>query len=107
MMFMKCWCHYTMHALIKESTSTHQQQMNMAFANYSEEGAIYPLTVKEFAQAQTDDAVLKKVSKTDKYSTQLAKDTHVLCKNGKLVISKVLQCRAVCRYHHYLQLQHT
>jgi hypothetical protein len=69
MMFMKCWCHYTMHA--EESTHTHQHQKNMVFNNCSKEDAIYPLTVKEIAQAQKDDAVLKKPSKIDKYFTKL------------------------------------
>ncbi len=43
MTFTKCWCHYTMHALSEESTITHQHQMNMVFANHSEEDVIYPL----------------------------------------------------------------
>jgi hypothetical protein len=75
----------------------------MVFANRSKEDVMYPLTVKEIAQAQEDDAVLKKLCKTDKYSTQLVKDTQVLCKDDKMVIPKVLQRRAVCWYHHYLQ----
>ena len=41
--------------------------MNMVFVNCSEENVIYPLTVKEIAQAQEDDLVLKKLSKTDKF----------------------------------------
>ena len=52
MTFMKCWCHCTMHAPTDESTSNHQHQMNMVFANHFEEDVIYPLTVKEIAQAQ-------------------------------------------------------
>jgi len=103
MMFMKCWCHYTMHAPTEESTHTHQHQINMVFANRSKEDVIYPLTVKEIAQAQEDHAVLKKLSKTDKSSTQLVKDAQVLCKDGKMVIPKVLQLRTVSWYHHYLQ----
>jgi len=106
MTFTKCWCHYTMHAPIEESTHTRQHQIKMVFANHSEEDVIYPLTVKEIAQAQEDDAVLKKLSKTDKYSTQLVENIQVLCKDGKMVIPKVLQHRAVSWYHHYLQLQH-
>jgi hypothetical protein len=70
MMFTKCWCHYTMHAPNAESPYNHQKQINMVFANHSEEDEIYPL-IKEIAQAQKDDAVPKKISKTDKYSTQL------------------------------------
>ena len=80
-----------------------QKQINVVFANRSKEDVIYPLTVKEITQAQKDDAVLKKLSKTDKYSTQLVEDTQVLCKDGKMVIPKVLQHRAVSWYHHYLQ----
>ncbi len=37
MMFTKYWCHYTMHASAEESTITHQHQINMVFANHSEE----------------------------------------------------------------------
>ena len=103
MTFTKCWCHYTMHAPTEESAITHQHHINMVFANRSEEDVIYPLTVKEIAQAQEDDLVLKKLSKTDKYSTQLVEDTQVWCKDGKMVIPKVLQRRAVSWYHHYLQ----
>ncbi len=79
-----------MHAPIEESTHTHQHQLNMLFANCSKEDVICPLTVKEIAQAQKDDAVLKNLSKTGKYSTQLVEDTQVLCKDGKMVIPKVL-----------------
>ena len=35
-----------------ENTSAHQEQMNLVFANRSEEDVIYPLTVREIAQAQ-------------------------------------------------------
>jgi hypothetical protein len=77
--------------------------MNMVFANHNKEDVIYPLTLKEIAQAQKEDTVLKKLNKTNKYSTQLVEDTQVLCKDGKMVIPKVLQFRAVSWYHHYLQ----
>jgi hypothetical protein len=59
MTFTKCWCHYTMHAPTEESTITHQHQINMVFANCSEEDLIYPLTVKEIAMAQENNLVLK------------------------------------------------
>jgi hypothetical protein len=42
MTFTKCWCYYTMHAPMEESTYTYQHQMNMVFANRSKENAIYP-----------------------------------------------------------------
>ena len=90
MTFTKCWCHYTMHTLPEESSTTHQHQMNMVFAKHNKD-VIYPLTVKEIALAQADDLVLKKLSKTGKYSTHLVEDTQVLCKDGKMVIPKILQ----------------
>ncbi len=54
----------------------------MVFTNRSKEDVIYPLTVQEIAQAQEEDLVLKKLSKTDKYSTQLVQDTQALCNDG-------------------------
>ena len=39
---------------------------------------IYPLSVEDIAQAQEEDSVLKKLSKTDKYSTQLVEE-HKSC----------------------------
>ncbi len=67
MMFTKHWCHYTMQAPPEESTTNQQHQMNMVFANRSEEDVIYPLTVKEIALAQERDLVLKKLTKMEKY----------------------------------------
>ena len=49
-----------MHAPTEESTYSHQHQINMVFPNRSKEDVIYPVTVKEIAQAQEDDLVLKK-----------------------------------------------
>ena len=86
-----------------ESTTNQQHQINMVFSNRSEEDVIYPLTVKEIALAQERDLSLKKLTKMEKYSILLVEDTQVLCKDGKMVIPKVLQCRAVSWYHHYLQ----
>ena len=77
--------------------------MNMVFSKCSKEDVIYPLIVKEIALAQANDFFLKKLSKTDKYSTQLVENTQVLCKDGEMVIPNVLQRRAVNWYHHYLQ----
>jgi hypothetical protein len=71
------------------------------FANRSEEDEIYPLTVKEIADAQQADRTLQK--EKDKYKVNLIENTNVLCKDGKLVIPKSLQQRAVSWYHHYLQ----
>eukprot|EP00804_Cyclotella_cryptica_P026501 CCRYP_008142-RA/>CCRYP_008142-RA protein AED:0.35 eAED:0.35 QI:32/-1/0/1/-1/0/1/0/89 len=88
MTFTKCWCHYTERASSADNTSDHQESINLVFANHSYEDVIYPLTVKEIAQAQTTDATLQKHSRHDKYSIQLVEDTHLLCKDGRMVIPK-------------------
>lgn len=44
-----------------------------------------PLTIIEIAKVQQDDPVLQKLSKNDKYSIQLVKNTKVLCKNKKML----------------------
>ena len=62
--FTKGWCHYTVHSPPEESSQNHQHHMNMVFANHSEEDVMYPLTVKEIAQAQEKDLILKKLSIT-------------------------------------------
>ena len=75
----------------------------MVFANHGKEDVIYPITVKKIAQAQEDDTVLKKLSKTAKYSTQFVEDTQVFCKDDMIVTPKVLQLRAISLYYHYSQ----
>jgi hypothetical protein len=69
--------------------------MNFVFANSSKDGAIYPLTVPELADAQKDDNTLTKLHKKNDYSIELIGSVKVLCKDGKLVIPKILQRRAV------------
>jgi hypothetical protein len=54
-----------MYAPTEESTHTQQHQLNMVIANCSKEDVIYPFTVKEIAQAQENDSVLKKLNKPD------------------------------------------
>ncbi len=103
MTFTKCWCLYTMHAVDDTSPSNDKDVMNFVFENRSEETAIYPLTVQVIAEAQTKDKTLDKLTSLEKYKPQLVEDIQVLCKDGKLVILKELQRRAVEWYHHYLQ----
>eukprot|EP00804_Cyclotella_cryptica_P022816 CCRYP_005020-RA/>CCRYP_005020-RA protein AED:0.34 eAED:0.34 QI:0/-1/0/1/-1/1/1/0/304 len=104
MTFTKCWCHYTMQEESAEDTSAYQEEMNLVFANRSEEDVISPLTVQEIAEAQKLHASLKTLE--DQYSTQLVESTQLLCKDRKMVISKELQHRAVSWYHHYLPWTH-
>ena len=49
MTFTKCWCEVTNSH--NDSTSTHEESMTHVFANCSDEGEIYPLTVTEIAEA--------------------------------------------------------
>eukprot|EP00804_Cyclotella_cryptica_P013500 CCRYP_017224-RA/>CCRYP_017224-RA protein AED:0.45 eAED:0.45 QI:3/-1/0/1/-1/0/1/0/112 len=73
--------------------------MNQVFANRNEEDSIYPLTIREIAEAQQEDESLLNKG----YSTQLVENIKILCKDGKMVIPKSLQHRAVAWFHHYLQ----
>jgi hypothetical protein len=87
--------------------------MNEVFANCSEEDEIYPLTTVEIAAAQRADASLKRLFKRNAVIDQgleikLIENTTCVCKDGRLVIPKPLQVRAVKWYHHFLQhLGHT
>ena len=92
-----------MHATSAESTCDHQEHFNMMFTKHSKEDAIYPLTVKEIAQAQKDNAAPKKLHNHEKYSTQLVEDTQLLYMDGKMLIPPILQNHTVSWYHHYLQ----
>ena len=77
--------------------------MNLVFANSNKEEVIYPLMVKEIAQAQQDDPNLQALAAKDKYTMKLVENTKVLCKDDKLVIPAALHHWAVSWYHHYLQ----
>ena len=74
----------------------------MVYANWSKEYVIYPLTGKEIATPK-DKTVLSILYKHDKNSIQLVEDTELLCKDGKMVTTTVLQNQTVSWYHHYLQ----
>ena len=77
--------------------------MNSVFANRSEEEEIFPLTVKEIAEAQGLNKLFKATALKEKYDKTLIENTPVFCKNGKLVIPQSLQHCAVSWYHHNLQ----
>eukprot|EP00804_Cyclotella_cryptica_P007817 CCRYP_001403-RB/>CCRYP_001403-RB protein AED:0.40 eAED:0.64 QI:0/0/0/1/0/0/3/0/379 len=81
------------------SPSNTKESMNQVFANRNEEDSIYPLTTREIAETQQADHSLHNKG----YSTQLVENTNVLCKDGKMVIPKSLQHRALAWFHHYLQ----
>ena len=101
MLLTKNWCELDQPQT--RSTINHSEIMNHVFANRSDEEEIYPLTVKEIAEAQKYDKTLVKLTQSRKFKILVIENTHVLCKDGKLVIPKSLQQRAVSWYHHYLQ----
>ena len=76
--------------------------MNSVFAYHSEEEEIYPLTVKEIAEAQRLDRHFKATALKEKYEKTLIENTSVFGKNKKFIIPRSLQHQAISRYHHYL-----
>ena len=77
--------------------------MILVFANQGGDDAIYPLTMREKAEAQQQDDDLKTQAEKEGYSTQLVENIEVLCNQGKMVIPRSLQHHAVVWFHHYLQ----
>ncbi len=89
-------------------TQAHCFHLNEVFANRSDEDEIYPLTTAEIAAVQRADASLKHLFKRNAVIDQgseikLIENTTCVCKDGRLVIPKPLQVRAVKWCHHYLQ----
>ena len=69
MTFSKCWCVY--NKTHDNSTDKHNYSMNQVFATRSEEEEIYPLTVKEIAEAQKLDRHFKATALKEKYESTL------------------------------------
>ena len=102
MTFTNCWCEYgASHT--SNSTPAHKDPLGFVFANRSKESEVYPLTIKEITEEQKSDKAIKALKLKEKYETCLVENIELLCKDGKPVISKSLQHRAVAWYHHYLQ----
>ena len=75
---------YTLHTS-QQQPAIHPASMNLVFANLSKEDIIYPLTVKEIAQAQEIDPNIHKLTKDPQYTRQLVENTQVLCKGTAMV----------------------
>ncbi len=76
------------------------------FANRSEEEEIFPLTTPEIAEAQKANSKLKHCFRRNAVldkglKVRLDDNTCVVCKDGKMIIPKPLQRRAVLWYHQY------
>jgi len=55
------------------SQATHEESMNLVFANCSEESAVYPLTVREIAKFQLVNITMGQLKTKPGYSVQLVK----------------------------------
>jgi hypothetical protein len=103
--FSKLWCCYN------ENTTgnvTQECNLNKVFANRREEEEIFPLITPEIAEAQTANNKLKHCFKCNAVlgkglEVRLVDDTYVVCKDGRMIIPKLSQRRAVLWFHHYLQ----
>jgi hypothetical protein len=103
--FSKLWCCYNEN---NPGNETQECNLNKVFANHSEEEEIFPLTTPEIAEAQKAHSKLKHYFRRNavldkEVEVRLVDDTYVVCKDGKMIISKPLQRHAVLWYHHYLQ----
>ena len=54
------------------------------------EDVIYPLTVKEIAEAQETDPNIQKLTKDPQYTRQLVENKEVLCKETAMVLLTAL-----------------
>ena len=102
MTFTQCWCYYASHTTT-QLPAIHQASMNLMFANCSGEDVMYPLTVKEIAEAQETDPNIHKMTNDPQYTRQLVENTQVLCKGTAMVLPPALWHRATSWYNHYLQ----
>jgi hypothetical protein len=109
---MQRWKSFAHHWRSYNEASTPMQahcfHMNEVFVNCSDEDEIYHLTTAEIAAAQWAGASLKHLFKRNAVidqglETKLIENTTCVCKDGRLIIPKPLQVRAVKWYHHYLQ----
>ena len=57
--FKKQWVNYMSITHTKNISQCNYNDVNMVFANHSEDDEIFPLTVTEIARAQSEDKILK------------------------------------------------
>jgi hypothetical protein len=82
--------------------------LNQVFANRSEEEEIFPLNTPEIVETQKADDKLKHCVKRNTVldkglEVRIVDNTYMVCKDGRMIIAKPLQRRAVLWFHHYLQ----
>jgi len=98
MMFSKFWSCFNE---TQDPDELNTIEMNHVFPNQSEEDEIFPLTVKEFVEAQKADSILKHLFKSNAVLSkglelQLVENESCICHEGRLVIPG--HCSGVRRY---------
>jgi hypothetical protein len=95
--FSKLWRCYNKN---NPGNKTKECNLNKVFANRREEEEIFPLTTPEIAEAQKADIKLKHCFRCNavldkRLEVRLVDNKYVVCKDGKMMIPKPLQWRAV------------
>jgi hypothetical protein len=98
------WCYHKTSV----PTQAYCFHINKVFVNCSDKDEIHLLTTVEIVAAQWADASLKHLFKRNAvidqgFETKLIENMTCVCKDGWLVILKLLEVRVVKWYHHYLQ----
>jgi hypothetical protein len=95
--FSKLWCCYNRNNPVNE---TQKCNLNEVFANHSKEEEIFPLATLQIAEAQKANIKLKHCFRRNAVldkglEVRLIDNMYVVCKDGKMIIPKPLQRRAV------------
>ncbi len=95
--FSKLWHCYNKN---NPGNETQECNLNKVFANRSKEEEIFPLTIAGIAEAQKADVKLKHCYRRNAVldkglEVRLVDNTYMVCKDGKMIIPKPLQRRAV------------
>ncbi len=103
--FSKLWRCYNKN---NPGNKTQECNLNQVFTNCSKEEEIFPLTTSEIAEAQKAAVKLKHCFRRNAVldkglEVRLVDNMYVVCKDGKMMIPKPLQRRAVLWHHQYLQ----
>ncbi len=90
--FSKLWRCYNKN---NPCNKTQECNLNKVYENRSEEEEIFPLTTPEIAEAQKANIKLKHCFRCNAVldkglEVRLVDDTYVVCKDGKMIIPKLL-----------------
>jgi hypothetical protein len=103
--FLKLWCCYNGY---NNGNKMQKCNLNQVFANCSKEEEIFLLTTQVIADAEKAADKLKHCFKCNTVLDKglevcLVEDTHMVCKDGRMIIPKPLQRHALLWFHYYLQ----